>query len=120
MRSHVRAVVAGVACICGCAGLLGVDDVGYGGADGGLAADASVDGLAPTDAALGTDGAATDGSVDDASDGSARPPARIYVVGGGRSFGEIVASVYSAPINPDRTLGDWRVEPPLPRPAGWY
>jgi hypothetical protein len=110
----VRALVAGGACICGCAGLLGVDDVGYGGGDGGHD-DAPNDDATTTDGAPLRDAGGADGSdADGATDATPQLGPRIYVVGGARNFSEIVQSVYSAQILDDGSLDAWRTETKLP------
>ncbi len=44
---------------------------------------------------------------------------RAYLVGGITGWGSILDSVYSAPVNPDGTLGAWRQEANLPTTL-WY
>ncbi len=113
MRSHVRALVAAFAGICGCAGILGVDDVEYAAADGGAAGEDAADAPGSPDAAQ-PDAPISSPDAADHADSTAPSGARLYAVAGGTDFWNGVNTVHSAPILPDGTLGPWASEKDLP------
>jgi hypothetical protein len=118
VRRRTRLLFFAAIALSGCAGLLGVEDVTYTSADGGLPdATTGADG-GLSDATTSADGgplgdaSASDGAPpSDASDG-APSPQRVYLLGGGRGGADIVDTVQSALLLADGGLGPWEVTSP--------